>query len=270
MITTVLLATAAVTLAAPAAPPPGADAKPDPFGVDTPLPDVVASLIDSNQDGAVDDAEAAAAVSQLPKIARTKTPLGQAVLVALDANKNRRLSEQEARDGVLRAREHARGVASEVRAVFDKLDQNGDERISVVEFRGLVTRLGVLGQLIAPKLSQFFNGMDVNRDGMISPAESQRGADFLVQQIELEKRKQALAAKLRDPRYHRAAQLVSSLDRNKDQQISEREASRNKDVREAFVFVDTNADQQLSVDECYEHLKSLAAAQKKLQGEAPR
>jgi|GEM_PF-4500824 len=255
-----LTGVAPVARSAAAAAAPRAES--DPFGIDRPLPAELFSLIDLNEDGAIDDDEAQQALAQLPRISRTKTPLGQLILSALDANGNRRLDDQEAQQGVLRAREHARGVAREVRAVFDRLDQDGDERISVGEFNGLVQRLGGLGLRIAPRLAQFFNAMDVDRDGLISPAESQRGAEYLAEQIEAEQRRKTLEAKLRSPYFAQARQLVAEFDRDRDQQISVHEAARHKDLKTAFPLVDTNLDGQLSVDECYAHIMSAAEARK--------
>ena len=226
---------------------------------------IVATLLDKNQDGAVSDEEAAAAKKDWPDLSREKTQLGRLLTATLDSSGNGRLNDEEIAAGVARGRQQARGVSQEVVAIFKALDTNADTRISVVEFRGLVFRLGPLGVFVAPKLAQFFNAMDVDGNGLISPAESQRGADYLLAQIEIERQRQEQLTKLRDPKYRQAQQLVATLDRNRDGRISKREASRNKEVKHAFQLADTDLNDELSVDECYERFKKVAAEQKKQQ-----
>ncbi|MCA9248066.1 MAG: hypothetical protein KDA42_13150, partial [Planctomycetales bacterium] len=60
-------------------------------------------------------------------------------------------------------------------------------------------------------------------------------------------------------------QIIAVLDRDRDGFISQREAARNKEVKQAFQLADSDLDDQLSLDECYERLKSVAAERKQQQ-----
>lgn len=227
------------------------------FGVETPLPESLYALLDPNGDGEITDDEAEQAAASFQKLARSKHPLAADIRKSLDADGNRTVDADEARLGVARGKAHYRGVAVEVSEVVKHLDIDGDEKISVTEFRGLLQELGPLAILVGPKLAQFFNGMDMDRDGFISLVEAQRGADYLRQQIEQNQQAQELRRKIRDPLYQQAARAIAAYDRNKDLQLSDIEARKNKQAADLFLAADMNGDSLLSIDELYDHLKLL-------------
>lgn len=227
-----------------------------PFDPNTPVPDEIVAVLDEGQDGMIDDQEAGMGASKLQKLSRTKTALGKSILSAFDANGDKRLDDDEARAAVGRAKSANRGVSQEVAAIFDSLDTDHDTRISVGEFKQLVGKLGIVGLLIQPQLGEFFNRMDRDHDGQISPAESQRGAEFLQQEIERAQQGQAAAAKNKDPFYQQAQQLFAALDRNGDQLLTKKELQRNKELTSGFLQADKNLDSQLSLDEVAAYLAS--------------
>lgn len=254
-----MAATSLMLLAAPAL---AQKEKFDPFGADVPLPEALNDVIDPNGDGTIDAEEAAAAELAFQKLPRTRQPVGQEIRKALDANGDRKIDADEARQGVARGKAHLKGASNEVAEIVKQLDADGDQKISVTEFRGLVGKLGALGPFVAPQLGQFFNRMDSNQNGEVSLVEAQKGAELLVEQIEQAKRENQRKQLLRNPIYQQAMQAVSSLDKNRDQLISRSEARKNKLVNDAFAAADTNRDDQLSADECFEYLQQLASGNK--------
>lgn len=241
----------------------------DPFGADVPLPAAIEALMDPNGDGQIDDEESAQAEESFLKLPKTRQPIGQEIRKALDSNGDRKVDSEEARQGVVRGKAHYRGVANEVTEIVKRLDADGDQKISAQEFRGLIRQMGILGAVVGPKIGEFFNQMDANRNGEISLVEAQRGAEYLMEQIQLAEEENRRKALMRDPLYQQAQRAMASLDKNKDQLISKVEARKNRPVNDAFLSADANLDDHLSLDECYEHLKKQADPKQKA-GDQPK
>jgi Ca2+-binding EF-hand superfamily protein len=234
----------------------------DPFALEVALPPALAVMLDPNGDGRIDDEEAASAEDAFQKLPKTRKPIGQEIRKSLDANGDRKVDAAEAKQGVARGKANHKGVAFEATELVKQLDKNGDQKISPEEFRAIIEQMGVLGVFVAPRLGQFFNRIDTNRDSEISLVEVQEATDFLTEQfgvLEAEHRRQALQ---RDPLYQQAQRVMTTLDKNKDNLVSKIEARKNKEVNAAFLSADTTLDEHLSIEECYEYLKSKAAGKK--------
>ena len=234
----------------------------DPFAADVPLPPVLATMLDPNGDGQIDDAEAAKAEEEFQKLSKSRKPIAQEIRKALDANSDRKVDSAEAKQGVARGKATNKGVALEATDLVKQLDKNGDQQISPQEFRAIVDQMGVLGVFVVPRLGQFFNRIDTNRDGALSLVEIQEATDFLTEQFsEMQEANQKQALQ-RDPLYQQAQRILTALDKNKDNLISKTEARKNKEVNAAFLSADTSLDDHLSIQECYEFLKAKAAGKK--------
>jgi Ca2+-binding EF-hand superfamily protein len=223
------------------------------------LPGDLSDLLDADGDGRVSDAEAAKAVAGFQKAAGAKTDEGMAVRNALDKNGDGKVDPNEAAAGVARGRMEFGGAGKEVAGLFGRFDVDGNETITTGEFRDSIEKLGVFGKFMAPKMAQMFNQMDTNRDGQISMVEAQMMADYFSQQAaqKEQQREEQRNAGL----WQSAQQALAAQDKNRDQRITEREAS--PELKEKFATVDADLNGKVTVAELYEYLKANAPAAEK-------
>lgn len=244
---------------APAAP---LDGKPTPaaaapagggLGKGERLPRKLSDLLDADGDGKVSDAEAQAAVKEVQKKGTAKNADGDALRKSLDANGDGKVDVKEAQAGVAKGRGEMDERARKVLDMLVWLDADKSGEVSVPEFKALIEKMGFLGKLAEPKLGEMFNNMDQDRNGSITMAEGQLAADyFAAVAMQEEQKKEAV-------RTAAAAQLVASLDRNRDKKISIREAAKTP-VAERFAIVDADQDGQLTIAEVARFIDAPAPA----------
>jgi len=256
--TAVFLVTACLPAAAADREPP----KKSPFAHGEKLPGDLSEFLDADGDGKVTDAEAQKAAADFSKQAnaKTKTDRGQAILDALDKDANGKVEIAEAQEAVARDRIAAGGGGKRVAEIFEKLDKNADGFVTQQEYGALISQLGLLGELLKPRLVQMFFTVDANRDGAISVVESQMVADHIARQAQLKADKEAARAAAPDPKIVQMVRItLSKLDRNRNGQVSQGEAKRDRQLTSVFAEVDTNLDKNLSAEEMYNFLKLKAS-----------
>lgn len=229
------------------------------------LPGDLSDLLDADGDGKVSDAEANKAVAGFQKAAGAKTEEGMAVRNALDKNGDGKVDANEAAAGVARGRMDFGGAGQQVAGMFGRLDVDGNELITTGEFRESVEKMGPLGKFMGPNMARMFNQMDSNKDGQISVVEAQMMADYFAQQSAMkdQQREEQRNATI----WANAQQALASQDKNRDQRITEREAS--GDLKEKFATVDADLNGKVTVAEIYEYLKANAPAEKREERRGP-
>ena len=213
------------------------------------LPGDLSDLLDADADGAITDGEAQKAARDFAKKAETD----QALLEALDKNKDGKVADVEAADAVAKVRAERDEAGKFVAEIFGKLDANGDDFVSALEFQNS-DAFGPLGVLLKPQLGKMLAQYDTNRDGALSFTEAQMVADVFAAQTGM-KRQQAAAAA--DAKYVTTAQKAfAALDTNRNEKISSREAKRDPGFSSVFDKIDTDGDNNASMEEVVAFLKT--------------
>jgi Ca2+-binding EF-hand superfamily protein len=216
-------------------------------------------LLDADQDGAITDQEAVAGAQKLQNEAnaKNKTERSAEILAALDDNKDGKLDNAEVGQAVAEQRRERDEIGQRVGEMFDKLDLDTNQVLDPNEFKALIERLGPLGKLMQPRLGQFFNRMDADRNGQISMVESQFAADYFAEQAGMRRKQEA--AKKNDKLVQMTQQTLAQLDRNRNGEISTREAKRNAEVDKVFGLIDTDDNKKLTGQEIYKYLETTEA-----------
>jgi Ca2+-binding EF-hand superfamily protein len=227
--------------------------KRSPFARGAEVPEEIRKLLDADGDGVVTDEETRHAAAELERQARVKSDRAKAIIEAFDNNRDGAIDGNEAAEAAARARIAADGIGHVVAEIFSQIDKNADGFVSQIEFALVVKQMGALGQLLKPRLVQVFLQIDADRNGAISVAESQMAADYFAQQAQLKVQRQRAQRNQRI--WQLAQQAIARLDGNRNGQISQREARRDRQVLAVFEQVDADGDKQLSAEEVYAYLE---------------
>lgn len=221
----------------------------------------LADLLDQDQDGAVSDREAQQAAANFLREANAARPndRGRRILEALDQDQDGKVNPQEAMQGVAQARRQDGGAGERIAGMFDKLDVDGNKLVTPAEFSGLVELMGPWGKFMQRGLPAMFNKFDANRDGLIAEAEALMAAEAFDRQAQGRDEQRAAREAQPDPRLVAIVRQAMRLDANGDG-ISEREASKDRQLKAVFGQVDGDLNGKLSAEELYNYLKAQQAA----------
>ena len=227
-----------------------------PFARGEKLPGDLSDLLDADGDGTVSDEEAKEAAKDFQEQGNKKKTdnRSKAILDALDKDKDGKVNKQEAEAGVARGRMETK-EGKRMTELFDSLDVDSNGVVSKREFGGLPKKLGPLGAFIKRALPSMWRGFDTNRDGQLTLVEAQMAADQFSQ-------RRGGRDKKEDATNPQAVQIAKNtmarLDRDKDGQVSAKEARRDRVLKkkDTFVLVDTNFDDHLSYEEMVKYLNA--------------
>ena len=230
---------------------PGKDKPADP-NVKPLTPAGLAIMMDANKDRKLDDREVRSAIDALQKRgnARPATAESEQILAGFDKNKNGKLEKDEAEDAAVQARLTTAG-GKYVEAAFGKLDEDNDGFVNREEFDQLGVILGGKFDIRRNKGigGGLFAMLDGNKDGKISLNEAVLSGGNLGPKA----RDGAQAAQAGDPLRAKAAQIVNSLDKDRDGKVSEKEAKSNKPIADHFKDIDFDIDGHLTAEELWEY-----------------
>lgn len=215
------------------------------------------AVADANQDGRLTDAETRDGIKAVVAEANAAAPgeRGKRLLAALDKNKDKKLDEQEATAGVIEAR---RGTAQGRRLdeMFAGLDENKDTVVDKKEFEKLPDKMGFGGRWMRRRTGEMFADFDADKNGKITVNEAHLNAGVLGPGFGGRGGGRgdgpaAAATPPTDALRTNIEGLVTRLDRDKDQKLSEKEFKGNKELRVRAKQMDLDLDEELSVDEIY-------------------
>lgn len=221
-------------------------------------PPTITDVVDADGDGAITDQEARAAVAKLMALPKSKDADAKELAASIDKNGDSKISQEEAAFAIARARMQNDESGKRMDEIFQRLDENKDELVSRQEYQDSGDKLkefgnfGRFGEAIAGRV---FDTLDADRDGNINIVEAQFSADQFGQLTNWRRRREADAdAKLRQ----QTAQVFASLDKNRDQRLTKREAGRELEAN--FDAIDTDGNGKLTVNELFLYAKQNAPA----------
>lgn len=227
-------------------------------------------LLDLNKDGNITDDEVRKATEEFQKQANAtkKTAQGEAILKAADTNKDGKVDADEAKAAAEKARQdRPRGRGGPGRGVetFAALDVNKDGKLTRKEYAELPKHLGPWGaRMDQRRLAGMFADADTNKDNFLTQAEMEAASSRMFGRFgrggDAPAKPQPSAD---DQLRERIKRQLSTLDRNRDGKLSEKEVAGNRDLKARFKQIDTDIDQFLSLEEVVDFYKSQQPAEKK-------
>lgn len=209
--------------------------------------------LDLNGDGNITDIEVAAAIDNILKDAKSRTPRGEQIRAAFDINKDKKVEPAEVVEKVVAERIARDLSAARVAEMFASLDANGDRHLDSMEFLKIAELIGVPAQFAAPVLKQRFTALDRDGDFKVSLAEAVLSAEGLTSRWG-----RGGAGESDEAAMARAQEVLEELDRDKNNEISRREAARNDGLKNFFTQIDTDGDDAVILGEMYEFLRTQA------------
>ncbi len=209
--------------------------------------------LDLNGDGNITDIEVAAAIDNILKDAKSRTPRGEKIRAAFDTNKDGKVEPAEVVAKVVAERIARDLSAAQVAEMFTSLDVNGDQHLDSTEFLKIAELIGVPEQFAAPVLRKRFTALDRDGDFKISLAEAVLSAEALTSRWG-----RGGASESDEAAMARAQEVLEELDRDKNNEISRREAARNEGLKNLFTQIDTDGDDAVTLGEMYEFLRTQA------------
>jgi Ca2+-binding EF-hand superfamily protein len=212
------------------------------------------AVADENKDGRLSDDEARKGVDAVLREANAKEPSdrGRRLVSEFDANKDKKLDESEATLAVVAAR-RTTAQGKRLDDAFKGLDENRDGVVDKREFEKLPDKIGAGGRWMRRRTGEMFRDFDTNNDGKITPVEGHMNAGVLGMRFGGRGQRDApdSAPAPVDPLRDAIEKQFALLDRDRDQQLSEKEYRGNKDLRLRARQMDLDLDQELTVEEIY-------------------
>jgi len=218
--------------------------------------EVLTAVVDANDDGRVTDGEAKGAIQRLRIVANAKagkpnvsvTP--EQLREAFDDDQSGLVDTDEARIHVATARLEIDPLAKRAQDAIRQIDANGDDEVDGKELQTFLQSKGTVGQFLAASTMKIFRSLDTDRNKTVSTMEAVTRADaFLRFAVTFESSAEV------DPKvWTKALWMVSMLDGNVDNQISNTEATPARTLSEVFTKIDTNNDTAVSTTELYSYV----------------
>lgn len=209
--------------------------------------------LDLNGDGKITDIEVIATIDNILKDAKSRTPRGEKIRATFDTNKDGKVEPAEVVAKVVAERIARDLSAAQVAEMFASLDGNGDQHLDSMEFLKIAELMGVPAQFAAPVLKKRFTELDRDGDFKISLAEAVLSAEGLTSRWG-----RGGASESDEAAMARAQEVLEELDRDKNNEISRREAARNDGLKNFFTQIDTDGDDAVMLGEMYEFLRTQA------------
>jgi Ca2+-binding EF-hand superfamily protein len=218
--------------------------------------EVLAAVVDPNADGRVTDGEAKGAIQRVRIVANAKAAKPSAKVTpeqlreAFDDDQSGLVDTDEARIHIAAARLEIDPLAKRAEAAVAQIDTNGDDNADGTELQTFLQGKGKVGQFLAASTLKIFRSLDTDRDKCVSTMEAVTRADaFLRFAVTFECGANA------DPKvWTKALWMVSVLDGNVDNQISNTEAMPARTLSQVFTKIDTNSDTAVSTAELYSYV----------------